>query len=126
VSIGPVLPLPVLAAVPMRPLPAWSGVLLAVPLAAGMIAGWLLRRRQVRSGAEPGWLASLAPAALAGPVAGALIGLAAVASRGPIGSGRLAEVGPAAWPLAGIAAAVTAAGATVAVAALRALAARTT
>jgi hypothetical protein len=109
-------------------------VLLAVPLAAGMVAGWLLHRHQGRTGApgahgragdrDPGWLRTLAPAVLAGPVAGALMGLAAVVSCGPIGGGRLAEVGPAAWPLAGIAAVVVAAGATVTVAALRAVAAR--
>jgi hypothetical protein len=125
VSIGPVLPLPVLAAVPSRPLPTWSGVLLAVPLAAGMIAGWLLRRRRVRAGeGDPGWLWTIAPAVLAGPVAGTVLGLAAMVSRGSIGAGRLAEVGPAAWPLAGITAAVVAAGATIAVASARVLAGR--
>jgi Family of unknown function (DUF6350) len=124
VVIGPVLPLPVLAAVPSRPLPTWGGVLLGVPLVAGMIAGWLLRRRRVRAGdAEPGRLATIVPALLAGPVAGALLGLAAVVSRGSIGAGRLAEVGPAAWPLAGITAAGVAAGALI-VASARVLAVR--
>ena len=124
VTIGPVLPLPVLAAMPARPLPTWSVLLLAVPMVAGMIAGWLLHRRQVRAGADPGWLGSLGPAMLAGPVAGALLGLAAIVSRGSIGGGRLAEVGPPAWPLAGIAAAVVTVGATITVAALRGLAVR--
>jgi hypothetical protein len=124
VSIGPVLPLPVLAAVPARPLPTWSGILLGVPLVAGMIAGWLLRRRQLRSGGDSGWLGVIGPAALAGPVAGLLMGLAAAVSRGSIGGGRLAEVGPAAWPMAGIAAAGVAVGATIAVAVLRAAATR--
>jgi hypothetical protein len=93
VSIGPVLPLPVLAAVPARPLPYWGGVLLVVPLAAGMITGWLLRRRRVRAGdGDPGWLETIAPAVLAGPVAGALLGprgggLARVDRRRPAGRG---------------------------------------
>ena len=136
VSIGPVLPLPVLAGVPARPLPTWSGVLLGVPLVAGMIAGWLLRRTGAhgragsparagaRAGLETGWFTALWPAVLAGPVAGLLLGLAAVVSRGSVGGGRLAEVGAAAWPLVGIAAAGVTVGATLAVAALRALAAR--
>lgn len=110
VTLGPVPALPVLAAVPSRPLSAWSGLLLAVPLVAGMIAGWLLARRQARAGDRPrhqnSWVRLLAPAALAGPVAGALLGLAALVSRGSVGSGRLVDLGAAAWPLAAIAAAV--------------------
>lgn len=117
VSLGPVPALPVLAAVPSHPLNAWSAALLAVPLLAGMISGWLLARRQLRAGVEsPGglrtvtWGRLLMPAALAGPVAGTLLGLAALASRGSVGAGRLTEMGAAAWPLAAVAAAVVGAG----------------
>jgi hypothetical protein len=113
VSLGPVPALPVLAAVPAHPLNAWSGAVLAVPLVAGMIAGWLLARRQRRAADGPSvgsWARLLVPAALAGPVAGALLGLAALASRGSVGSGRLTDMGAAAWPLAGIAAAVVGVG----------------
>jgi hypothetical protein len=127
VSLGPVPALPVLAAVPSRPLSAWSGVLLAVPLLAGMIAGWLLARRQLRAGHQlrsGAWTRLLLPAALAGPVAGALLGLAALVSRGPVGSGRLTEMGAAAWPLAAIAAAVVGAGILAAAAATKGMATR--
>jgi hypothetical protein len=124
VTLGPVLPLPVLAAVPARPLPAWSGLLLAVPVVAGMLAGWLLARRHLRGAGDPGWLRLVGPATLAGPVAGGLLALAALASRGSIGGGRLVDVGADPWPLAGIAAAGVAAGAVIAVTAVRTLAGR--
>lgn len=126
VSLGAVPALPVLAAVPSRPLPAWSGLLLAVPLLAGMIAGWLLARRQARTSAprEGAWARLLVPALFAGPVAGALLGLAALVSRGPVGAGRLTEMGAAAWPLAGIAAVVVGAGALAAGAVTKGMATR--
>jgi hypothetical protein len=126
VALGPVPALPVLAAVPSRPLSAWSGTLLAVPLLAGMIAGWLLARRQSRTSAPRAgaWARLLIPAVLAGPVAGAVLGLAALASRGPVGAGRLTEIGAAAWPLAGISAAVVGAGVLVAAAAVKGMATR--
>jgi hypothetical protein len=126
VSLGPVPALPVLAAVPSRPLSAWSGVLLAVPLLAGMIAGWLLARRQSRAGVPRAgaWPRLLVPAVLAGPVAGALLGLAALVSRGSVGAGRLTEMGAAAWPLAGIAAAVVGVGVLAGAAVTRGMATR--
>jgi hypothetical protein len=126
VALGPVPALPVLAAVPSRPLSAWSGLLLAVPLLAGMVAGWLLARRQARAGTPRAgaWVRLLLPAVLAGPVAGAVLGLAALVSRGSVGSGRLTEMGAAAWPLAGIAAAVVGAGVLAAAAASRMMAAK--
>ncbi|GAA0909709.1 hypothetical protein GCM10009558_097890 [Virgisporangium aurantiacum] len=127
VSLGPVPALPVLAAVPARPLSAWSGLLLAVPLVAGMIAGWLLARRQLRAAHQPrsgAWVRLLVPAALAGPVAGAVLGLAALASRGSVGSGRLTDMGAEAWPLAAIAAAVVGAGVLASAAVTRGMTAR--
>ncbi|MCW2642488.1 MAG: rane protein, partial [Dactylosporangium sp.] len=68
-----------------------------------------------------GWMPLLAGAALAGPVAGVALALAAWASAGSLGGGHLAEVGPRAWPLAGIAAGLVAAGAVVAAAATKTL-----
>ncbi|MCW2638355.1 MAG: hypothetical protein JWP76_661, partial [Dactylosporangium sp.] len=54
VSLGTVPALPVLAAVPAKPASGWAGLLLAVPMAAGMAAGWLLARRRLRAaGALP-------------------------------------------------------------------------
>jgi hypothetical protein len=129
VSLGAVPAIPVLAAVPARPAAGWAGLLLAVPLAAGMAAGWLLARRRLRATASTvtadvpaaGWLPLLRAALLAGPVAGIALAGAAWVSAGPLGGGHLAEVGPHPWPLAGIAAGLVAVGAVVAVAATRAL-----
>jgi hypothetical protein len=133
VTLGPVPAVPVLAAMPNGPLPTWSGVLLGVPLLAGMVAGGLLARR-VASGAasggvsgaegEPGagWGRLLVPAGFAGPVAGVGLALCAVVSRGSLGGGRLVQVGADAWPLAGVSAVVVTAGALVGAAAMKALA----
>jgi hypothetical protein len=138
VSLGTVPALPVLAAVPARPQSGWGGLLLAVPLAAGMAAGWLLARRRLRAagvmrgdkaavatgestGPRVGWSSLLAAAALAGPAAGIALALAAWASAGPLGSGHLAQLGPRAWPLAAVAAGLVAAGAVVAAAATKVL-----
>jgi Family of unknown function (DUF6350) len=86
-----------------------------------MLAGWLLTRRLLRRG-EREWGGVLGAAALAGPVAGVLLGAAAVASSGALGGGRLATMGPVAWQVAAVAAVVVALGAVVGAAATRALA----
>jgi hypothetical protein len=81
-----------------------------------MAAGWLLTRRMMRSrpgsGAakpdnsdastsrEPAWSLVLESALLAGPVAGAVLGGLAWLSGGPLGAGRLAQVGPVSWQVA--------------------------
>jgi hypothetical protein len=125
VSLGTVPALPVLAGVPAKPISDWAALLLAVPLAAGMAAGWLLARRRLKAVAAAGeagvpeeaerpvvdWVPLLGAALLAGPVAGAALAFAAWASAGPLGGGHLADIGARAWPLAGITAGVVAAGA---------------
>ncbi|NJC70216.1 hypothetical protein HC031_10915 [Planosporangium thailandense] len=137
VSLGTVPALPVLAAVPTRPQSGWAGLLLAVPLAAGMAAGWLLTRRRLRgaaagtgeaplaadgaTGSPVGWGQLLVAAVLAGPVAGLALAFAAWASAGSLGGGHLAHIGPGVWPMAGIAAGLVAFGAVVAAAATKAL-----
>jgi hypothetical protein len=122
VTVGPVPAVPVLAGLPSRPLSVWAGLLLGVPLAAGMVAGWLLARRRLRAAAGDGsWMSLVADALVAGPVAGALLAGAAFVSGGALGGGRLAEMGAAAWPLAGIATAVVAVGALTAAAATKTL-----
>jgi hypothetical protein len=141
VSLGTVPALPVLAAVPTTPASGWAGLLLAVPLAAGMAAGWLLARRRLRpkgagtgdrgtggaaGSVEPerpavGWVPLLAGAALAGPVAGLALAVAARASSGSLGGGHLAEIGPDAWPMAGVAAGLVAAGSVAAATATKVL-----
>jgi hypothetical protein len=117
VTMGPVPALPIFAAVPDRPLPFWGTLLLGVPLAAGMAAGWLLARQR----RDASWSVLLGTAALTGPVAGALLAFAVVASSGSLGGDRLSTLGATAWPLAGVGAAVVAAGATVAAAAAKAI-----
>jgi hypothetical protein len=56
--------------------------------------------------AGPGWPALLGAAALAGPVAGLVLGLLALVSGGSLGDGRLAQIGPVPWQVAAVATAV--------------------
>jgi hypothetical protein len=94
VLLGPVPALPVFAALPSAPLTGVGPALLVAPLLAGVAAGLLGNRgRAPSTGADAGWGVVLGSAALAGPVAGVLVFLAALASRGSLGSGRLADVG---------------------------------
>jgi hypothetical protein len=63
----------------------------------------------------------LGAAALAGPVAGILLGLSAWASGGALGSGRLAVTGPVGWQVALVGAVVIALGGLIAAVATRVL-----
>jgi hypothetical protein len=119
VTIGAVPALPVFAGLPPGPLPGVGGLLAGAPLAAAMAAGWLLARRRLRR--DPGWLPLLGAAAVAGPVAGGLLGLAAWVSAGSIGAGRLAAVGPVPWQVAAVGAAIALLGALLGAAATRAV-----
>jgi len=122
VTLGGLPAVPALAGLPSRPAGGWGALLLGVPLAAGMAAGWLLARRRLRAtDAGSGWAELLGAAALAGPVAGLVLALAALAAGGSLGAGRLAAVGPAALPMAAIGAGLVAAGAVIAAAATKAL-----
>jgi Family of unknown function (DUF6350) len=123
VTAGVLPALPLAAGLPEGPLDGLGAALLAVPVAAGLAAGWLLARRRSGAGragsraapppgrvpaqrvaedmpAVGGWTALLASATLAGPVAGLALGLAAVASGGSLGDGRLAQLGPTGWQVA--------------------------
>jgi hypothetical protein len=126
VSVGALPAVPLLAGLPRGPVDGLGAGLLAVPVLAGMAAGWLLARRLLRLAAEDrvvlGWGPLLVPAALAGPVAGLLLGGAAAASGGPLGGGRLAEIGPVPWQVAAVATVVVAAGALLGAAATKFLA----
>jgi len=97
VSLGTMPAFPLLAGLPVERPATWAGVLLGVPLLAGVLAGVTAARRRL-----PGerWASTLLGAALAGPVAGGLLGVAAYAAGGPLGSGRLAAVGPSPWRVA--------------------------
>ncbi|TDB76564.1 DUF6350 family protein [Micromonospora sp. KC723] len=115
VTVGALPAVPLLAGLPSGPVDGLGAALLAVPVLAGMTAGWLLTRRLSRATgderAEPRWPALLGPAVLAGPVAGLLVAMAAGASGGPLGGGRLAEIGPVPWQVGLVATAVVAVGA---------------
>ncbi len=95
VLLGPVPAVPVLAGLPSGPLSGIGPALLGVPLIAGLAAGILLARRSPLS--ERSWGGLLGAAALAGPVAGIVLQLAAAASGGALGSGRLSQLGPVDW-----------------------------
>jgi Family of unknown function (DUF6350) len=105
VLLGPVPALPVFAGLPSAPLTGLGPVLLGLPLLAGLAAGFLLARRR-----PGGWPGLLIAGGLAGPIAGVLLQLFAMISRGGIGSGRLAILGPVDWRVGLFAAGVTCVG----------------
>ncbi|WP_073262221.1 DUF6350 family protein [Cryptosporangium aurantiacum] len=101
VQLAPLPSFPLLAAVPTGPASAMMSLALAAPLIAGLLAGAVTARP---GGGEPDaqpelprWRIALGGALIAGPVAGVLVGFAAAAARGPLGSGRLALLGPSPW-----------------------------
>ncbi|MFC5005905.1 DUF6350 family protein [Dactylosporangium cerinum] len=94
VSMGRLPAVPLLAGLPSTPATGWAPLLLGLPLAAALIAGWLLARRSLRNDPARGWVPLLGAAALAGPVAGLLLGLVSVAASGSVGGGGLEQVGP--------------------------------
>ncbi len=116
--LGPVPLFPMLAALPAVPQGPHAGrpglvalAVLAVPYLAGAFGGLLTVRTAPSPTIEAAPLWGLACGAAAGCVTGAL----AVFSGGPLGTGRLAAVGPSGWQVAlvatleiGISAAVTA------------------
>ena len=91
VHLGAVPALPLLAPLPSSgviPVAGWLAV--AGPIAAGVLAGWLLAR--ARDEPLPVWCA---PAA--GGVAGLAMGAFGWLSAGALGPGRMAHLGPTAW-----------------------------
>ncbi|HEY8472544.1 MAG TPA: DUF6350 family protein [Natronosporangium sp.] len=105
VTVGPLPALPVFAGLPESALPTVGAVLLAVPVVAGAIAGWLVGR------GGTGWTRPLLGALVSGVVAGAALGLVAAASGGSVAAGRLAEFGPDPVLVAGFSTATVMAGA---------------
>lgn len=115
VSVDALPAVPFFAGLPDGSLGDAGLALLAVPVAAGMVAGVLLVRGQLNRASGPGapssWSSVVCSAVLAGPVAGLVLGLAAVASSGPLGGGRLSSMGPVAWQVGLLGAGVVAGGA---------------
>jgi len=90
--LGPLPAIPVLAALPVGPLPGAVTGLLAVPVLAGALGGRLL----VRRGGDATPRELVTRAAGTGLLAGVGGGLLAWLSGGPAGPGRFAVVGPSA------------------------------
>lgn len=88
VAMGPLPALPVFAGLPEGALPTVGAVLLAVPIVAGGLAGWLLGHTRL------GWPRPLLGSVVSGVVAGGVLGGFTAASGGSLGAGRLAEFGP--------------------------------
>ncbi|BCB81496.1 DUF6350 family protein [Phytohabitans flavus] len=120
VSVGALPAVPLLAGLPEGPMGGAGAALLAVPVVAGMAAGWLLARRMLRANPSARWRAVLGAAAVSGPVAGLVLGAAALVSSGPLGGGRMAEIGPVAWQVVAMSAVVVAVGAVIGAAGTRA------
>ena len=98
-TLGPVPAIPVLGALPTADL-AFGFIGLLVPIVATFLVGAVLQSRLERS--EPLWL--LGTGLAMGVVGGALLGLLSWFSTGAAGPGRLAQVGPDPWAVAGFAA----------------------
>jgi hypothetical protein len=121
VTVGPLPTLPLLAGLPNGPMGATGALLLAVPVLAAMFAGWLLTQRLRREPEAriPQWPLLLGSAAIAGPVAGVVLGLLALISGGSLGAGRLSDIGPVPWQVAAVATGVVAVSAALGAAAAR-------
>ena len=86
--LGAVPAVPLLAALPASSPPgAVAALALAVPVLAGLLAGRVVRRRG----------GGVVDALLTGPLAAALLAVLCVVSAGPLGDGRLTDVGPSWW-----------------------------
>jgi hypothetical protein len=96
-AIGLLPGFPMLAALPGGPhsgVPAWASVVvLAVPYLAGVFGGLLTARAAPAAAFEVAPLWGFGCGVLTGVITGVL----AAFSGGPLGSGRLAEVGPSGW-----------------------------
>lgn len=112
-TLGPVPAFPLLAALPGGDTPLWVALVgFAVPVAAGVLAGVVVVRRV--AGSSP--LVAAREGLLVGPCAGLVFAALAFLSGGPLGGGRLTQVGPSPWKTGlavalevGVVAAVTAA-----------------
>jgi hypothetical protein len=112
VHLGALPAVPLLAALPANGAPpTFARLAILAPIGAGLLAGWLLARSQTHTPDARGpWgerqgLTDAAWGLAAGAVAGLLMGVLAWLSAGPLGPGRMAQLGPSAWRV-GIAVAV--------------------
>jgi putative intracellular protease/amidase len=103
-ALGQLPAFPLLAALPPgmhNGAPPWLAIIvLALPYAAGSVAGLLL----VRAAPFPALEAAPVWGLACGAAAGGVLGVLAAFSGGPLGDGRLAAVGPSGWQVGAIAA----------------------
>jgi uncharacterized membrane protein len=104
VHLGALPAVPLLAALPSNGAPpTFARLAILAPIAAGLLAGWLLARARVLAPNPrgPWWerqrLMDAVWGLCAGAVAGLVMGILAWLSAGPLGPGRMAQVGPSAW-----------------------------
>ena len=98
-ALGPLPLFPMLAALPTGTsgIPGWvSAGVLVLPYAAGIVGGILVARAAPSAAVEVVPLWGFA----CGVATGCVIGVLAAFSGGPLGSGRLATVGPSGWQAA--------------------------
>ncbi len=101
VHLDTVPALPLLAALPDGGQPPLAALL--IPVLAGIAIGVvLIRRLDIDDERSP--ISAAAWAAACGVLTGALLGVAAYAAGGPLGSGQLATIGPSGWVTAAYAA----------------------
>lgn len=91
-QLGVVPGIPLLGALPESTSP-WLYVLVLLPVAAGALAGWIIRSRLPRQAESAGVQVTLT-LGIAAAAAG-MVALLCVLGSGSLGPGRLAEVGPA-------------------------------
>jgi Family of unknown function (DUF6350) len=99
-TLGVLPAVPLLGALPPDgPHPIWLWGLLAVPLLAGGLLGWLVQRRHAEDADVPEVLPVLADVGRAAVVLGLLWAVLGWLSAGPAGPGSLAHAGPVGWQL---------------------------
>lgn len=97
VQLGTVPSLPLLGALPESgPVSGWMMAVIALPFAAGIVAGIVVARMSP----SPSYEAAPLWGFLTGVSTGLVTGLLAALSGGPIGGGRLTAVGPSPWEVA--------------------------
>jgi hypothetical protein len=97
-DLGALPAVPLLGALPgPGPQPAAMWLVVALPVAAGAVAGWWILRRRP----EAPWRPVLADAGLTALLAGAGWAVLGWLSSGPAGPGRLATFGPVGWLVGG-------------------------
>ncbi|MGF6823032.1 hypothetical protein M2317_001943 [Microbacterium sp. ZKA21] len=92
-QLGVVPGIPIFGLIPENS-SVWMLIVVLIPVAAGAVAGWMVRSRLVWEQSAVGVLPRTAIAVGIALLSAAVAALAALAASGSMGPGRLAEVGP--------------------------------